>query len=113
MLVVQVIVALFELMEEAARLEMVRLSTVTVVVAVLVPFAFVAVNVYVIVEVGFTAVDPTAVDVENDPGVIAMEVMVPVAFQESVLVPAEATTLEEAAKEEMVGGVRDVSFPTA
>jgi hypothetical protein len=79
-------------------------STVTVVVAVLVPFAFEAVRVYVMVDVGFTVVEPIDVLVLNDPGVMAMFVTVPVAFQERVEVPAEATTLEDAVKKEMVGG---------
>jgi hypothetical protein len=84
-------------------------STVTVVVAVLVPFEFVAVRVYVIVEVGFTVVEPEAVDVLKEPGVIAMFVMVPVAFQLSVEVPAEATMDEEAVKDVIVGGEMLVS----
>jgi hypothetical protein len=81
-------------------------AMVTVAVMVLVPFAFVAVRVYVVVEVGFTLVDPTRVEVEKLPGVIASEVALPT-FQESVDVPAEATIVGEAVKEVMVG----VLFP--
>lgn len=53
--------------------------------------------------VGFTAVVPDAVEVENAPGVMAIFVTVPVAFHESVEVPAEATTEGDAEKEEMFG----------
>jgi hypothetical protein len=77
-------------------------ATVTVVVRVVVPFAFVAVNVYVVVEVGFTVVDPMRVDVEKEPGVIARDVAL-VTFQDSVDVPAEATIVGDAVKEEMTG----------
>ena len=77
-------------------------ATVTVVVRVVVPFAFVAVNVYVVVEVGFTVVDPMRVEVEKEPGVIARDVAL-VTFQDSVDVPAEATIVGDAVKEEMVG----------
>ena len=77
-------------------------STVTVAVCVLVPFAFVAVRVYVVVEVGFTVVDPMRVEVEKLPGVITREVALPT-LQESVLVPAERTIVGEAIKEEIVG----------
>jgi hypothetical protein len=77
-------------------------STVTVVAAVLVPFAFVAVRVYVIVDVGFTVVDAMSVLVLKEPGVMATELAF-VMFQESVLVPAEATIDEEAVKEKMSG----------
>jgi len=103
MLVVHEMAAPDEVIEEVARFEIVRFSTVTVVETVDVPLAFVAVKVYVIVEVGFTVVDPTAVEVLKEPGVIAMFVIVPVAFQLKVEVPAEATTDEEAVKDEMVG----------
>ena len=78
-------------------------ATFTVVVAVLVPFAFVAVSVYVIVEVGFTVKEPTSVEVENEPGEMATEEAF-VIFQLRVEVPAEATMDEEAEKEEMEGG---------
>ena len=78
-------------------------ATITLVVVVLVPFAFVAVRVYMVVEVGFTVVDPTRVEVEKVPGVMAREVAF-ATFQESVLVPADATMEEEAVKEEMEGG---------
>jgi hypothetical protein len=87
-------------------------STVTVVVAVLVPFAFVAVKVYVIVEVGFTMNDPTSVLVLNEPGVMATDDAF-VTLKERVEVPAGATTLEEAVKEEMEGRVTVFSEPIA
>jgi hypothetical protein len=77
-------------------------ATVTVVVAVLVPFAFAALIVYVVVEVGLTVIDPTSVEVESDPGVIVMEFAL-VIFHESVLVPAGATIVGDALKEEMTG----------
>ena len=53
-------------------------------------------------EVGFTVHDPTRVEVDNVPGVMATEdaFVIP---QESALAPAEATTVGEALKEEMVG----------
>jgi hypothetical protein len=76
--------------------------TVTVVVAAVDPFAFVAVKVYVIVEVGFTVVEPASVDVEKEPGVMATELAFE-RFQESVLVPAEATLFGDAVKEVMIG----------
>jgi hypothetical protein len=78
-------------------------ATFTVAWAVDVPFPFVAVRVYVVVEVGFTVVDPTRVLVEKPPsGDMATELAF-VMFQESVEVPAEATMPGEAAKEEMEG----------
>jgi hypothetical protein len=70
-------------------------ATCTLVVAVLVPFAFVAVRVKTVVEVGFTEVDPMRVDVLKEPGLTVTEEAF-VMFQESVLVPAEATTPGEA-----------------
>ena len=70
--------------------------------AVLVPFALVAVSVFVIVDVGFTLVDPMSVDVLKLPGLIATEEAF-VTFQERVLVPAERTSVGEAEKELMVG----------
>ena len=60
-------------------------SIVTLVVAVLVPFAFVAVKVYVVVEVGFTVVEPMRVLVLKLPGVMATEEAFET-FQERVLV---------------------------
>jgi len=54
--------------------------------------------------VGLTVVVPKAVDVLKDPGVIAIFVTVPVAFHESVDVPADATMAGAAEKEVMVGG---------
>lgn len=87
-------------------------STVTVVVAVLVPLLFVAVIVYVMVEVGFTVVDPMRVEVENPPGVIVtLEAFV--MFQESVEVPAEATTAGDALNELIVGLMPETVIPEA
>jgi hypothetical protein len=62
--------------------------------------------VYIVVLVGFTFVDPMRVLVLKLPGVIATEEAF-VIFQESALVPAEATTVGDAEKEEMEG-----RFPT-
>lgn len=81
-------------------------ATFTVVVAVTLPFGFVAVTVYIVVLVGFTFVDPMRVLVLKLPGVMATEEAF-VIFQESALVPAEATTVGDAEKEEMEG-----RFPT-
>ena len=55
---------------------------------------------------GFTVVDPMRVEVEKLPGVMATDEAL-LTFQESVLVPAEATTPGEALKEEMVGVMPD------
>jgi hypothetical protein len=60
----------------------------------------------VVVEVGFTAVDPMRVEVEKLPGVMATELAF-VMFQLKVEVPAEATTPGETVKEEMMGGEED------
>ena len=79
-------------------------ATFTVVVAVTLPFGLVAVMVYIVVLVGFTFVDPMRVLVLKLPGVIATEEAF-VIFQERALVPAEATTVGDAEKEEMVGRV--------
>jgi hypothetical protein len=65
-----------------------------------------------IVDVGFTVVEPMRVLVLNDPGVIATEDAF-VMFQLSVLVPAEATIEEEAVKEEMAGGAAPSVVPLA
>jgi hypothetical protein len=56
----------------------------------------------VIVDVGFTVVDPMSVLVLKEPGVIATELAF-VIFQLKVEVPAEATMVPEAVKEEIVG----------
>jgi hypothetical protein len=56
-----------------------------------------------VVEVGFTVHLPEAVEVLNEPGLIAMLVIVPAAFHESVDVPAEATMEGDAKKEVMEG----------
>jgi hypothetical protein len=77
-------------------------AMVTVVVAVAVPFEFVAVIAYTVVEVEFTDVDPMRVLVLNPPGVITTDEAF-VIFQESVDVPAEAISVGDAEKEEMVG----------
>jgi hypothetical protein len=77
-------------------------STVTVVVAVEVPFAFVAVRVYVVVDVGWTMKDPVSVEVENAPGVIATELAF-VTLKASVEVPAASTREEDAVKEAIEG----------
>jgi hypothetical protein len=45
----------------------------TLVVAVEVPFAFEAVMVNTVVDVGLTDVEPTSVDVEKEPGVMEIE----------------------------------------
>ena len=67
-------------------------------VVVLVPFAFVAVSVYVVVEVGFTIVEPESVLVEKLPGVIERDVAF-ATFQESVDDPDGATSVGDAEKE--------------
>ena len=77
-------------------------ATWTVVVAVEVPFAFVAVRVYMTVEVGFTVIEPTRVEVEKEPGVITTELAFET-FQVRVEVPRDATIVGEAVKEEMPG----------
>lgn len=77
-------------------------ATITEVVAVVVPFGFVAVIVKVVVEVGFTVADPMRVEVEKLPGVMATELAF-VMLQESVLVPADTTTPGDAEKETMEG----------
>jgi len=55
------------------------------------------------VEVGFTVTVPEAVEVLKTPGLMAMFVIVPVVVQESVEVPAGATSEGDAEKEEIVG----------
>jgi hypothetical protein len=55
-----------------------------------------------VVEVGFTVVEPIKVEVEKLPGVIATELAF-VTFQESVEVPADTTTPGDALKDEMEG----------
>lgn len=57
-----------------------------------------------VVEVGFTVVDPTRVDVLKLPGVMATEEAF-VIFQLSVLVSATATMEDEAEKEETEGAL--------
>jgi hypothetical protein len=80
------------------------------VVAILVPFAFVAVIVYIVVEVGFTDVDPMSVLVLNPPGVIATDEAL-VIFQESVDVPAEATMLGDELNDDTEGRLLDIVVP--
>ena len=82
-------------------------ATCTLVVAVEVPFAFVAVRVKTVVEVGFTVVDPMSVEVEKPPGVMATELALET-FQLKVDVPAERTSEGEGEKEEMVGGEEEL-----
>jgi hypothetical protein len=100
--------------QESARVELVGLpterlpgavgavATAMEVVAVLVPLLFVAVIVYILVLVGFTVSDPMRVLVLKPPGVIATDDALLI-FQESDDAPAEATTVGEPPKEEMVG----------
>jgi len=87
-------------------------ATFTVVVAVTLPFGLVAVMVYIVVLVGFTFVDPMRVLVLKLPGVIATEEAF-VIFQERTLVPAEATTVGDAEKEEMEGVIPLAVVPLA
>ncbi len=78
----------------------------TVVVAVLVPFAFVAVRVYTVVEVGATVIEPDRVDVVILPGemvIVVVEVTMPFTFQDNVDVPDEAMEDGDAVNEEMIG----------
>ena len=75
--------------------------TEVVAVEVLLP-AFVAVRVYMTVEVGFTVIEPTRVEVEKEPGVITTELAFET-FQVRVEVPRDATIVGEAVKEEMDG----------
>jgi hypothetical protein len=56
-----------------------------------------------VVEVGFTVVDPMRVEVEKVPGVMATEPAL-LTFQERVDVPAEATTPGDAEKAVIAGG---------
>jgi hypothetical protein len=63
-----------------------------------------------VVEVGFTVTEPIRVLVLTLPGVIATDDAL-VMFQERVLVPAEATTVGDAEKEEMVGVIPDCVVP--
>ena len=55
-----------------------------------------------IVDVGFTVVDPIKVDVENPPGVIATEDAL-LMFHERVDVPADATMVGDAENDAMDG----------
>ena len=87
-------------------------ATDTEVVAVLVPFGFVAVMVYIVVEVGLTVVEPIKVDVENAPGVIATDDAFAI-FQLNVDVPAETTIVGDAEKEETEGSRLDCVVPLA
>ena len=79
-----------------------EVCTVTVVVAVAEPEAFVAVNVYVVVAVGLTFIDPLAdVDV-NALGVMAI-LVAPLVAQLNVLLFPEAMPAGLAAKDVTVG----------
>ena len=76
----------------------------------LVPFAFVAVKVKTVVEVGFTIVDPMRVDVEKLlSGEMATELAFEI-FQLKVEVPALATIEGEAEKEFTTGDEASVDF---
>jgi DTW domain-containing protein YfiP len=77
-------------------------STITFAVAVLVPFAFVAVRVYSVVEVGLTAAEPTRVVVLMFPGEMVTDEAL-VISQLSVEVPFAVMDDGEAEKEEMMG----------
>ena len=63
------------------------ISIVIVPFAVDEPLLFAAVKVYVVVDVGLTTVEPELEAEVKAPGVIAIEVIVPVAFQERVELP--------------------------
>lgn len=65
-----------------------------------------------VVDVGFTVVEAISVLVLKEPGVMATEEAF-VMLQESVLVPAEATTEGEAKKEETVGRRLEMVVPLA
>ena len=64
------------------------------------------------VDVGFTVREPIAVEVENDPGVIATDEAF-VTFQLKVLVPAEATIAGDEEKEAMDGSAAEFVVPDA
>lgn len=110
--------------QESARVEVVGLpalklpgavgavGTFTVAVEVAVPFAFVAVIVYVVVVVGFTMSEPMSVLVEKLPGVIATDDAF-VMFHESVLAAPGAITVGDAEKEDMEGNAPFVVVPLA
>ena len=80
-------------------------SMVIEVVAVEVPFGFVAERVYTMVLVGLTVVEPIRVEVERPPYPVAVmatdEALL--TFQERVDVPEERTTEGKEEKEEMAG----------
>lgn len=78
-------------------------SMVTLVVAVVVPFAFVAVRVYVVVLVGFTVVEAIRVLVEKLPGVMATEEAFEI-FHKSVEEAPDRMKDGEAENDEMPGG---------
>jgi len=81
----------------------VEASTATVTIdGVLVPVPFTAVKIYVVAEVGFTIMEPTRVLVEKLPGVIATDEAL-FTLQKMVLVPATATIVGDAEKEETIG----------
>jgi hypothetical protein len=88
-------------------------ATATVVWAVEVPFALVAVRVYVVVDVGFTVTEPEAVEVENEPGVMAIELAF-VTFQERVDdAPDAAVEDGDAVKDEIFGGLPEAALKVA
>ena len=82
--------------------EVVSPVTVTEEVAVEVPVPFVAVRVYIVVEVGERMRDPTSVLVEKEPGVMATDEAF-VRSQESVDDAPETMDAGEDVKEKMVG----------
>jgi hypothetical protein len=77
-----------------------------------VPFAFVAVIVYIVVEVGFTDVDPMRVLVLKLPGVMATELAF-VIFHESVDVAPEAVLVGDALNDDTEGRSPFVVVPLA
>lgn len=76
--------------------------TATCAVAVTAPAALVAVNVYVVVALGVTVVEPLATAEVNVPGVIAI-LVAPVDIQFNVLLEPETTLDGEAVNDVMVG----------
>jgi hypothetical protein len=77
-------------------------STWMLVIAVFVPFAFVAVRVYTVVEAGFIVVEPATSAVEKDPGVIVIDDAL-VTFHERVAGDPAAICEGEALNNEITG----------
>jgi hypothetical protein len=84
---------------------------VTAAVAVVDPFAFVAVSVYAVVTVGFTIVVPERLVLENVPGVIATEVAF-VTVHESVDAPFGPTRVGFAVNDDIAGTAEDLVAAT-